>query len=84
MQNQMEKELIAVQIYSPPAEVSSEYGNVIFLTKIKIHFLFCILMESDANLRCCRRYQAECFPIQVSQGMINQLGFKPGDFAKVK
>lgn len=84
MQNQMEKELIAVQIYSPPAEISSEYGDLVLFTKIKIHFVFGILMESDADIRCCRRHQGECFAAQARQSMIDQLRFNPGNFAKVK
>ena len=84
LQNQLEKELIAVQIYRTAAEVSSEYRNVIFFTKIKIHFLFGILMESDANIRRCRRYQRKCLSTQAGQGMIDQLRFKPGNPAKIK
>lgn len=84
MQNQMEKELIAVQIYRTPSEVSPEYGDIIFFTKIKINFLFDILMEPDANIGCCRRYQGEGFPTQPGQGMIDQLGFKPGNLAQIK
>jgi hypothetical protein len=54
------------------------------LTEIKIHFLFGVLMESDAHIGGCRRYQGEGFATQLSQGMIDQLGFKPGNFAQIK
>jgi hypothetical protein len=79
----LEKELHAIQEDSPSTHFAPENRDGMLPGKIKIDFLFCILVKTDAHVRCRRSEQEQGFSAQVSSSMIKRLTVFPFDCIQI-
>jgi len=56
------KKLISIQVYGSSSHVTPENRDVLGAAVIEVHFLFYILMETDAHVGGCRRNQGKSLP----------------------
>jgi len=54
MEDELEKELIAIQISGSSPYLTPEYRDIICLAKVEVHLLSQILMEADTDIWCGR------------------------------
>jgi len=59
VEDQLKKELVAIQVNGSSAQISSEYRNMIGFAEVKVYLLFHILMETNTDIRCGRGNQGK-------------------------
>jgi len=73
----LEKELHAIQEDGTSTHFTPKNGDGMLSGKIKIDFLFCILVKTNAHIRGRRSEQEQGFSAQMSSSMIKRLTVFP-------